>query len=77
MPLFEYICRDCELAFEELVSFSNSERGVSCPGCSGVNTEKQLSVFSASVAPSGGDACSPTGCEKPGCPTTAARSPFT
>jgi len=42
MPIFEYICKDCNRQFEAVVQGSNS---ASCPGCSGSNLEQQLSRF--------------------------------
>ena len=44
MPLFEYICADCQKRFEALVMGSKKPE---CPSCHGRNLEQQLSVFSA------------------------------
>ena len=46
MPIFEYVCKSCDNAFETLVRGS---RTVECPSCHGTNLEKQLSVFATSV----------------------------
>jgi putative FmdB family regulatory protein len=46
MPLYEYICRDCQHRFETLVTGS---REPSCPTCHGQQLEKQLSVFAVSA----------------------------
>jgi len=46
MPLFEYICRDCQHQFETLVT---RERQPACPSCQGQHLEKQLSVFAVSA----------------------------
>jgi putative FmdB family regulatory protein len=43
MPIYEYVCMECESHFEELVKFDDS--GVKCPDCSATNVVKQLSVF--------------------------------
>jgi putative FmdB family regulatory protein len=40
MPLYEYVCRDCNTPFEAFVTL---ERTPSCPTCSGVNLSKLLS----------------------------------
>ena len=42
MPVYEFICKRCEHAFEELVLGSES---VACPKCRGTQAEKQFSVF--------------------------------
>jgi putative FmdB family regulatory protein len=70
MPIYEYICDDCETAFERIVLNKNQE--IACPKCTGKNNTIQLSVFSApngngngasasaassAQAPSGGSCC--------------------
>jgi putative FmdB family regulatory protein len=51
MPLYEYVCRECETAFEALVRRFGDE--VACPSCSSARVDKQLSVFAvASSSPS-------------------------
>ena len=49
MPIYEYVCMQCESHFEELV-----RNGVdpACPDCGAENVRRQLSVF-ASVAAGG------------------------
>jgi putative FmdB family regulatory protein len=42
MPIFEYVCRDCQHHFETLVRGSASP---TCPACESKQLEKQLSVF--------------------------------
>ena len=44
MPIYEYVCMQCESHFEELV-----RNGVQpdCPECGAANVRKQLSVFAA------------------------------
>jgi putative FmdB family regulatory protein len=48
MPIFEYVCRDCDHRFELLV---RSETTPSCPACRGGHLEKQLSVFAVATRP--------------------------
>lgn len=62
MPLFEYVCSECGAKFDELVS--RADDTVQCPSCHSHNTEKQLSVFAASVV---GAAGAPA-CARPSCP---------
>ena len=64
MPIYEYVCMECESHFEELVR--NGE-AVSCPDCDASNVRKQFSVFATHGAveqpsyggpmPSGGGCC--------------------
>ncbi len=70
MPLFEYICRDCQKHFEALVMGSNRPE---CPGCHSTRLEQQLSVFTARTGTSRSSATdvapSPCGsCGHPGGP---------
>ena len=44
MPIYEYVCMQCESHFEELVR--NGEEP-NCPDCGAANVRKQLSVFAA------------------------------
>jgi putative FmdB family regulatory protein len=44
MPIFEYICRKCDLQFEVI---ANANSKTQCPSCKGERLEKQLSVFAA------------------------------
>jgi putative FmdB family regulatory protein len=44
MPIYEYVCMQCESHFEELVR--NGETPA-CPDCGAPNVRKQLSVFAA------------------------------
>jgi putative FmdB family regulatory protein len=53
VPIYEYVCMECESHFEELVR--NGEEP-DCPDCSSANVKRQLSVF----AMSGGTAEQPT-----------------
>jgi len=65
MPLYEYLCRDCGLAFERYVRAWGD--GVECPGCRGASVEKKVSSFafagSAGASRSGGGC----GCGRGGC----------
>jgi putative FmdB family regulatory protein len=63
MPIFEYICKDCQQPFEALIIGS---REPECPRCHGRDLAQQISVFSVgaprtyttSAAPSCGAAAS-------------------
>jgi len=42
MPIFKYVCKDCNHGFEKFVQASTT---LECPSCNGTTLEKQLSVF--------------------------------
>ncbi len=46
MPIYEYICDDCETRFEKIVI--NKQQEISCPKCAGKENTIQLSVFATS-----------------------------
>jgi putative FmdB family regulatory protein len=48
MPIFEYLCKDCEKRFEALVY--GAQKPV-CPDCHGKKLEQQLSVFATRSGP--------------------------
>jgi putative FmdB family regulatory protein len=45
MPIYEYICEDCQTHFEKIVL--NKQQEIACPKCAGKKNAIQLSVFSA------------------------------
>jgi len=56
MPIYEYICKECQHQFEALVYGKEKAK---CPKCHGKKLEPQLSVFavsakSSSAAPAAG-----------------------
>jgi putative FmdB family regulatory protein len=70
MPIFEYVCNDCNKEFELLIS--RDER-VSCPSCSSDRLSKQYSRFGLGATTSGqkykslpmykgGCGCTPSSC---------------
>jgi putative FmdB family regulatory protein len=42
MPIFKYVCKDCNQGFERFLQASTVPE---CPSCKGTKLEKQLSVF--------------------------------
>ncbi len=70
MPIYEFICQECQAEFEELV-FSSNET-VECPDCSCETVQKKISAVSFKssgrfVSASAGASCSgcspgPGGC---------------
>jgi putative FmdB family regulatory protein len=63
MPLYEYLCADCDAKFERYVRAWGE--AVACPDCNSGRVEKQLSRFamaghaggSVGAGPSGGGCC--------------------
>jgi len=51
MPIFEYICKDCNHSFEVLVYGSEKAE---CPKCHSKKLQPQLSVFAVSTKSSTG-----------------------
>jgi putative FmdB family regulatory protein len=68
MPIYEYVCQDCQTRYERLVLSQNGD--ITCPKCGSHKGSLQFSVFAAGhsenssadadAAPSCG--CSPYGC---------------
>jgi putative FmdB family regulatory protein len=46
MPIFEYVCKECQHQFEALVY---GKEKASCPKCQSKKLEAQLSVFAVSA----------------------------
>lgn len=42
MPIYEYVCMQCESHFEELV---RGEEQIACPDCAATNVSRQFSTF--------------------------------
>ena len=53
MPIFEFVCKECELIFEELIFGFNTD-GVTCPSCGGDQVRKKMSTFASKPANDGG-----------------------
>ena len=43
MPIYEYVCDDCQTHFEKIVI--NKQQEIACPKCAGKKNSIQLSVF--------------------------------
>jgi putative FmdB family regulatory protein len=63
MPIYEFVCMECEHHFEELMRLD--EEAPSCPECGSPRSNRQFSVFAAHGTaeqpsfggPSGGGGC--------------------
>ena len=65
MPIFEYICKDCNHSFEALVYGSEK---ADCPKCHSKKLAPQLSVFAVSAKGPSSSAPSAGGCGSCGDP---------
>ena len=54
MPIFEFVCNECEQNFEDLI-FGSDINGVVCPVCGSEQVKKKMSTFSSKI---GGDGAS-------------------
>jgi putative FmdB family regulatory protein len=50
MPIFEFVCADCGMPFEELVMSTNKAGEVSCPACQSQNITKKISTFASRLS---------------------------
>ena len=46
MPIYEFVCTECEHPFEELV-FGMNTSGVVCPSCGSEQVKKKMSTFAS------------------------------
>jgi len=67
MPIYEYVCNDCGLKFEQFRPISQAGEGFPCPRCQ-KTAERIMSSFcsfakdeSGLVSSIGGDSCSSCG----------------
>jgi putative FmdB family regulatory protein len=65
MPIYEYICQDCNERFETLVQGSKIP---ACPSCQSQKLEQQLSVFAVGRGNSFKAASTPAPCGSCGDP---------
>jgi len=58
MPIYEYICDDCQTEFEKLVL--NKQQEIACPKCASKKNSIQLSVFATSNGSANGSSAKPS-----------------
>jgi putative FmdB family regulatory protein len=58
MPIFEYVCEQCNNSFEKLVMGSSEPE---CPSCHGKKLAQKFSVFSAAAPRTSSPAPAPMG----------------
>jgi putative FmdB family regulatory protein len=47
MPIYEYICTDCNQKFETIRPMSQADSPLACQACGGENVKRKLAVFYA------------------------------
>jgi putative FmdB family regulatory protein len=47
MPIYEYICSDCETEFAQLRPMSKVDAPIACSACGSAHTSRKLSLFAA------------------------------
>ena len=68
MPIYEYLCQDCQNCFEQIRPMKDADAELECPHCHSNNVKRQLSLFNATsegrpIAASGGcSSCSGGSC---------------
>ncbi len=66
MPIYEYVCKDCNTKFEAMRSFSQADAPIACAKCGSENTKRAISMCYAQgdgLASSGhGSGCSCGSC---------------
>lgn len=45
MPLYEYVCEQCDHSFEKLLGFSKADLPQVCPTCGSNHAHRKLSSF--------------------------------
>ncbi len=68
MPIYEYVCPDCQFKFELMRSFSQSTEAASCPHCH-KNAKRILSKFACFSTDASGATTSVGGNPCAGCST--------
>jgi putative FmdB family regulatory protein len=63
MPVYEYVCRDCDASFELNRAMGDADRNVTCPGGHG-DVRRKLSVF-ASIGASSNAGMAHLGTDRP------------
>lgn len=47
MPVYEYICRDCQETFELVLTLQEHESKAKCPKCGSKNVKQEATAFYA------------------------------
>jgi putative FmdB family regulatory protein len=47
MPIYEYVCQDCQYKFETIRSMKDADAPINCEHCQSGKTSRAISLFSA------------------------------
>ncbi|NIS82281.1 MAG: zinc ribbon domain-containing protein [Anaerolineales bacterium] len=47
MPIYEYVCMDCDTRFDALRAMREADAPIQCAECDGVHTSRVISLFAA------------------------------
>ncbi|MCC7353609.1 MAG: zinc ribbon domain-containing protein [Anaerolineae bacterium] len=47
MPLYEYVCPECEITFDTLRGMSQADAPIACPECTSLRPYRIISLFAA------------------------------
>ncbi|MDY6867348.1 MAG: FmdB family zinc ribbon protein [Chloroflexota bacterium] len=47
MPIYEYVCGDCQASFEMIRSIKNADADLNCVMCQSENVKRSISLFNA------------------------------
>lgn len=50
MPVYEFLCQNCDARYDDLVGINDSLTDQSCPSCESADVERLVSRFRAKVA---------------------------
>ncbi len=56
MPIYEFVCQDCEHEFETLLKSRDEVSGVRCPQCQSPRVKRLMSATAAIITDGGGSA---------------------
>jgi putative FmdB family regulatory protein len=47
MPIFDYVCHDCNQPFEVMLTLREHDKQVKCPKCGSTHVEQEITAFFA------------------------------
>ncbi len=74
MPIYEYLCKDCNTVFDALRGMAEADMAISCDRCHSSNTVRKISLFAAhseSRAVTGGSSSGCSACGGGACSSCA------
>ena len=66
MPIYEFICRDCNKGFEKLTAASERDK-TACPVCGSPKTARKISLTAPAQVKAGKSGSAGEGCRMPNC----------